>query len=191
MIRGAALILALGMCAWSLPDLAEAEMYPQVDETGELRIASAATDERGSGTLGAQGQAGGHNQQMTGILATALNTIRQNHGMQPLSAAQNRELEEFVGGWITLFLLGCVALTIAAVGVGMHGFANGHPRWAIANLALVIPAPIYVLLHLGNSNAPLKFLVFVAVVGSAGVVAQTSWDLYVTLERLLVSPGGI
>jgi hypothetical protein len=51
---------------------------------------------------------------------------------------------------------------------------------------LIIPVPIYVLLHVANDKGLLKLVAFAGVLVPSIILARASWDLYFLLENLLV-----
>ncbi len=207
MTRGISLfaVLTLALCFWSLPETALADTYKYVDDRGRVHFtdsvhaiparyrdqvpmdATGEAAETGGGNLfGARDQADAIGLGMTDVLVRALDEIRKRQKMLPLGHAQKNQLAQFADKRLMGLLISSVVLALFAIGGGIHGFLTAHPRWAIANLVLIVPVPLYVLLHVANDKGLFKLAAFAAVLIPSIIVARASWDLYFLLEKLLV-----
>jgi hypothetical protein len=197
-------VLTLALCLWNLPETASADTYKYVDDRGRVHFTDSvhaipvryrdqvpmdATGEAAAGggnLFGAQDQADAIGLEMTDVLVRVLDEIRKRQKMLPLGHAQKNQLAQFADKRLMGLLISSVILALFAIGGGIHGFLTAHPRWAIANLVLIIPVPIYVLLHVANDKGLLKLVAFAGVLVPSIILARASWDLYFLLENLLV-----
>jgi hypothetical protein len=195
----ATLWASLALCLSTLPQTASAEAYSYVDKDGQPHFVdsphlvpeeyrdkttdlnAAAENESGefAATLKSQRLAA------TKILVENINNMRRSQGRRGLSHQQKRELGGVLRKSIPILLICHAVLLIVWLVVLIHGFAQGHPGWAIANLVLFgLPAPIYCVLHIGNEKKPVKVVVSAAAIITVLVLAKTSYDLTSLTMRL-------
>ena len=197
-------VLVLGLALPSLPEIASAETYKYVDEAGKVHFTDAlhsvperyrhAVETRdtgppvtgGLGLFGAWNRAETAGDNMASLLGVAINQIRREKNLPPMNGQQRRELADFTDAPLMQLMLSSALLTLFALAAGIHGFLKAHPGWAIANLVLIVPVPIYVLLHLANDKALLKFILLAATTAPAVVMLKISWDLFGLLYGLIV-----
>ena len=111
------------------------------------------------------------------LIVATFDKLRSERGLPPLSPDQRQELQGAMSSPLRWLLVTSALLTLVAIGSGLHGFANGHPGWAIANLVLVVPVPAYVMLHVGGDGGGLKVLTLAATLAPALLMARAIWQL--------------
>ncbi|MCH6562148.1 MAG: DUF4124 domain-containing protein [Myxococcales bacterium] len=195
--------LVLGLMLWSPSHPAAAETYSYVDEQGKMhftdayhsipkryrnRVQAQGGAEPGdvAGILGLPGQTAKVGNRMTGMLIQGINKARKSKDLRPLVSAQRREVAQFTDERLVVLLISSAVLALFAILLGIHGFLTGRPIWAIANLALLIPTPVYVALHLANNKGFVKLLAFAAVLAPTVVMLKTSLELHSLMQKLLV-----
>ncbi len=197
-------VLVLGLALPSLPGIASAETYKYVDEKGKVHFTDGlhsvpqryrrgverrdigAPVNGGLGLFGAWNRAESASNNMGSMLRAGINQIRREKNMPPMNARQRLELAEFSDAPLMRLLISSALLTLAALAAGIHGFLQAHPGWAIANLLLLVPVPIYVLLHLANDKVLLKLFLLVATAAPTLVMLKISWDLFGLMRNLIL-----
>ena len=94
-----------------------------------------------AGILGLPGRTDKVGNRMTGMIIQGINKVRKSKDLYPLRSAKRREVADFTDERLMVLLISAGVLTLFAILLGIHGFLTGRPGWAIANLALLIPAP--------------------------------------------------
>ncbi len=193
----------LGLMLWSPSHQAAAETYSYVDERGKMHFTDAyhsiprryrnrvqaqggADPGDVAGILGLPVQTDKVGNRMTGMIIQGINKVRREKHLRPLVSTQRREVAQFTDERLVVLLISAGVLTLFAILLGIHGFLTGRPVWAIANLALLIPAPLYVALHLADNKGFIKLLAFAIVLAPTVVMLKTSLELHSLMQKLLV-----
>ncbi len=195
--------LMLGLMLWSPSHQAAAETYSYVDERGKMHFTDAyhsipkryrnrvqaqgGADPRDvAGILGLPVQTEKVGNRMTGMIIQGINKVRKSKDLRPLVSTQRREVAQFTDERLVVLLISAAVLSLFAILLGIHGFLTGRPVWAIANLALLIPTPLYVALHLADNKGFIKLLAFAIVLAPTVVMLKTSLELHFLMQKLLV-----
>lgn len=196
-------VLVLGLALPSLPEIASAETYKYVDERGKVHFTDGLhtvpqryrhTVERrdidapvfgGLGLFGAWNRAQSAGNDMASMLRSTIDQIRHEKNLPPMNEKQKRDLAQFADSQLMKLMLSSVLLTLFALAAGIHGFLNAHPGWAIANLLLVLPVPIYAFVHMAKDKPFLKLLLLVATIAPAVITLKISWGLFGLMHNLI------
>lgn len=193
----------LGLMLWSPSHPAAAETYSYVDDRGKMhftdayhsipkryrsRVQAEGTNDPTdvAGVLGFPGQTAKVGNQMTGMIIKGINKVRDGKDLRPLGPMGRREVSRFTDERLMVLLISSGVLILFAILLGIHGFLTGRPGWAIANLALLLPAPLYVALHVADNKGFVKLLALAAVLAPTVVMLKTSLELHSLMQKLLV-----
>ena len=195
--------LVLGLMLWSPSHPAAAETYSYVDDRGKMhftdayhsipkryrsRVQAEGTNDPTdvAGVLGFPVQTAKVGNQMTGMIIKGINKVRDGKDLRPLGPMGRREVSRFTDERLVVLLISSGVLILFAILLGIHGFLTGRPGWAIANLALLLPAPLYVALHVADNKGFVKLLALAAVLAPTVVMLKTSLELHSLMQKLLV-----
>ena len=82
------------------------------------------------------------------------------------------------------WLLGTALSLLVSIGLVIHGFATGHPGWALANFFLWVTQPFYVMLHVGENNVGVRVVVLLLVLAPLAIVTFAARSLFGVIQAL-------
>ena len=121
-----------------------------------------------------------------GAFFQQVNQDRRARSLSPLAPRQRQRVEGWLRSSLKPWIASLVLSVIVTIGLMIHGFANGHPIWAIANFLLTVTQPFYVLLHMAQESVALRMLVLLVALIPWGISFYIFWELFEVIREIAV-----
>ena len=132
------------------------------------------------------GELGSAMEKILGAVFQQVNQDRRARSLPPLAPQQRQRVEGWLRSSLKPWIASLVLSVIVTIGLMIHGFANGHPIWAVANFLLNVTQPFYVLLHMAQENVALRMLVLLVALIPWGISFYLSWELFAAIREIAV-----
>ena len=133
-----------------------------------------------------EGELGSAVKKALGAFLQRVNQDRRARSLPPLAPRQRQRVEGWLRSSLKPWIASLVLSVIVTIGLMIHGFANGHPIWAIANFLLTVTQPFYVLLHIARESIALRMLVLLVALIPWGISFYIFWGLFEVIREIAV-----